>query len=143
MIVGITLIVIELFAAGLSGGGVNPARSLCAAIVRQEFQHYEWIYFVGYLIKSYLTANTRPFLGSVFAALVYSLVQFVEYDSERVKVEKEWNKRNSSQMSSTASDVVTDNSFTTASKSHSSRDIGGLNTEGLRSQRKEYTITRV
>src|ERR1700721_2638669 len=118
MIVGITLIVIELFAAGLSGGGENPARSLCAAIVRQEFQHYEWIYFIGYLIKSYLTANTRPFLGSVFAALVYSLVQFVEYDSERVKVEKEWNKRNSSQMSSTASDVVTDNSFTTASKSH-------------------------
>ena len=48
MVVGITLLVIELVAAGLSGGGVNPARVLSAAIVKREWETYEWIYFVGY-----------------------------------------------------------------------------------------------
>jgi glycerol uptake facilitator-like aquaporin len=47
-VTGLSLISIELLAAGLSGGGVNPARVLAAAVVRPKFEHYEWIYFVGY-----------------------------------------------------------------------------------------------
>jgi len=47
MAVGLTLISIELFAAGLSGGGVNPARALCTAIVKRKWESYEWIYFLG------------------------------------------------------------------------------------------------
>jgi glycerol uptake facilitator-like aquaporin len=45
--IGLTLIVIELVGAGLSGAGVNPARVLCAAIVEGQWETYEWIYFLG------------------------------------------------------------------------------------------------
>ena len=41
-----------------------------------------WPYFT--------TIHGRPFLGSIFAALVYSLVQFIEYDNERAQVHAKW-----------------------------------------------------
>ena len=72
---------IELLSAGLSGGGVNPARALCAALVKQEFQGYEWIYFVGYLFSHHL-GDVSPFIGSVFAALFYFAVKGVEFYTE-------------------------------------------------------------
>jgi glycerol uptake facilitator-like aquaporin len=44
----VTLITIELVAAPFSGGGVNPARVLSAAIVARHWDGYDWLYFVGY-----------------------------------------------------------------------------------------------
>jgi len=49
VVIGITLILIELVAAPFSGAGVNPARSLSAAIVARHWNGYDWIYYLGYL----------------------------------------------------------------------------------------------
>lgn len=64
MVIGITLVVIELVAAPFSGAGVNPARSLSAAIVAGHWNGYDWIYYVGYTLPSSLPSH--PSSSSLF-----------------------------------------------------------------------------
>jgi aquaporin NIP len=65
--IGGTLLVIHVFAGGVSGASVNPARSLGPAIVDGDFSDL-WVYL------------TAPFIGGVIGAVLY---EFIRGDGDR------------------------------------------------------------
>ncbi len=64
--IGSTLLVIELFSGGVTGGSVNPARSLGPALISGTFGDL-WIYL------------TAPFIGAVIGAIGF---EFMRGDEE-------------------------------------------------------------
>lgn len=60
--IGLTLLFAELFGGELTGGSLNPARTLGPAIVSGTYDDI-WIYFVG------------PVLGGILAALLYRFLR--------------------------------------------------------------------
>jgi MIP family channel proteins len=62
--IGVTVVFNVLIAGAISGGSMNPARSLGPALFgSHESLHYYWIYLVG------------PFGGAVAAALLYEAIR--------------------------------------------------------------------
>jgi aquaporin NIP len=59
--IGSTLLVIQLFAGGVSGGSVNPARSLAPSLISGSFNDL-WIYL------------TAPFIGAVIGAIAFEFM---------------------------------------------------------------------
>lgn len=63
--IGLSLFVAHLGGVYFTGCGVNPARSFGPNVVGPSFPSYHWIYWVG------------PFLGSLLASGVYSMLKHV------------------------------------------------------------------
>lgn len=64
--IGLTLFACELFALSFTGGSLNTARSFGPAVV-SGFDASHWVYWVG------------PFLGSLLAVVLYSILKHVKY----------------------------------------------------------------
>ncbi|KAG9051226.1 hypothetical protein FS837_010513 [Tulasnella sp. UAMH 9824] len=64
--IGLTLFACELFALIYTGGSLNTARSFGPAVV-SGFDASHWVYWLG------------PFLGSLLAVALYSILKHVEY----------------------------------------------------------------
>ena len=65
--IGISLFMAHMALTGYTGTGVNPARSLGAAVAARYFPHYHWIYWIG------------PLLGAFLAWSVWQLLQILDY----------------------------------------------------------------
>lgn len=65
--IGIAFFVCELCGVFLTGGSLNPARSLGPAVVSRSFPGYHWIYWLG------------PLLGAVLAAGFFTLLKRMRY----------------------------------------------------------------
>ncbi|KAL2157090.1 hypothetical protein VTH06DRAFT_7046 [Thermothelomyces fergusii] len=65
--IGITFFLAELVGAYFTGGSLNPARSLCPAVINHSFPGYFWIYWVG------------PLLGSLLACAFYVLLKYLRW----------------------------------------------------------------
>nr|CAI6666193.1 CNT_HP1_G0033380.mRNA.1.CDS.1 [Saccharomyces cerevisiae] len=65
--IGISLFMTHMALTGYTGTGVNPARSLGAAVAARYFPHYHWIYWIG------------PLLGAFLAWSVWQLLQILDY----------------------------------------------------------------
>lgn len=65
--IGISLFIAHVALTAYTGTGVNPARSLGAAVAARYFPHYHWIYWIG------------PLLGSILAWSVWQLLQILDY----------------------------------------------------------------
>ncbi|CAI5168312.1 BEM_HP_G0087230.mRNA.1.CDS.1 [Saccharomyces cerevisiae] len=65
--IGISLFMPHMALTGYTGTGVNPARSLGAAVAARYFPHYHWIYWIG------------PLLGAFLAWSVWQLLQILDY----------------------------------------------------------------
>ena len=66
--IGSALLVIQLFAGGVSGGSVNPARSLAPSLISGSFTDL-WIYL------------TAPFIGAVIGAIGFEFMRGEEEGS--------------------------------------------------------------
>ncbi|GAA5975960.1 hypothetical protein JCM10908_005339 [Rhodotorula pacifica] len=64
--IGLALFVAELGSVSLTGGSLNPARTLGPDVIATTFNGYVWIYFLG------------PFLGAAVAAGFYRLLKYME-----------------------------------------------------------------
>ncbi|AJV94124.1 Aqy1p [Saccharomyces cerevisiae YJM1549] len=67
LLIGISLFIAHVALTAYTGTGVNPARSLGAAVAARYFPHYHWIYWIGTL------------LGSILAWSVWQLLQILDY----------------------------------------------------------------
>ncbi|CAD6565881.1 MAG: hypothetical protein CYPHOPRED_000082 [Cyphobasidiales sp. Tagirdzhanova-0007] len=67
--IGLTLFVCQMFGTLWTGCGMNPARSFGPSVVTASFPKYHWIYWVG------------PFLGSLLATGIYSILKAFDYGS--------------------------------------------------------------
>ncbi|KAK0556134.1 Aquaporin-1 [Tilletia horrida] len=67
--IGLALFLSELWATGLTGGSLNPARSLGPDVIAAEFDGSAWIYYVG------------PYAGATLAFLLYWLLKFFNYQT--------------------------------------------------------------
>ncbi|KAM7535897.1 hypothetical protein Aperf_G00000102563 [Anoplocephala perfoliata] len=56
----LTIALLSYLAGPISGGSMNPFRSICAAIIQGNYEH-QWIYFVG------------PIIGTLVACLIYEV----------------------------------------------------------------------
>ncbi|AJV57724.1 hypothetical protein H805_YJM1385L00011 [Saccharomyces cerevisiae YJM1385] len=65
--IGISLFMTHMALTGYTGTGVNPARSLGAAVAARYFPHYHWIYWIS------------PLLGAFLAWSVWQLLQILDY----------------------------------------------------------------
>ncbi|CAI4626666.1 AQG_2a_G0035050.mRNA.1.CDS.1 [Saccharomyces cerevisiae] len=65
--IGISLFMAHMALTGYTGTGVNPARSLGAAVAARYFPHYHWIYWIS------------PLLGAFLAWSVWQLLQILDY----------------------------------------------------------------
>ncbi|CAI5301885.1 ASB_HP2_G0035330.mRNA.1.CDS.1 [Saccharomyces cerevisiae] len=65
--IGISLFMTHMALTGYTGTGVNPARSLGAAVAARYFPHYHWIYWIG------------PLLGAFLAWSGWQLLQILDY----------------------------------------------------------------
>ncbi|KAI0342913.1 aquaporin-like protein [Trametopsis cervina] len=65
--IGLTLLTCHLFAVNYTGAGMNTARSFGPAVVTGFPYGTQWIYWLG------------PLLGSLFAALFYSILKHYRY----------------------------------------------------------------
>lgn len=85
--VGFVIIVCGLFANSLTGGSMNPARSLGPALFAGgEALSTIWLYFVG------------PFIGATLGALVYELIRGHEHHAKPVLEEFPVKKRKIQQL---------------------------------------------
>ncbi|KAG8945070.1 hypothetical protein FRC04_001231 [Tulasnella sp. 424] len=64
--IGLTLFACELFSLSFTGGSLNTARSFGPAVVT-GFNASHWVYWLG------------PFLGTLLAVAMYSILKHVEY----------------------------------------------------------------
>jgi aquaporin NIP len=69
--IGSTLLVIQLFGGGVSGGSVNPARSLAPSLISGSFTDL-WIYL------------TAPFIGAVIGAIGFEFMRGSEEGSTSI-----------------------------------------------------------
>ncbi|EHN01334.1 Aqy1p [Saccharomyces cerevisiae x Saccharomyces kudriavzevii VIN7] len=65
--IGISLFIAHVALTGYTGTGVNPARSLGAAVAARYFPTYHWIYWIG------------PLLGAFLAWCIWQLLQILDY----------------------------------------------------------------
>ncbi|QLG71682.1 hypothetical protein HG535_0C00300 [Zygotorulaspora mrakii] len=79
--IGISLFIAHLALTAYTGTGVNPARSLGAAVAAREFPNYFWIYWIG------------PLLGAILAWSIWQALHWLNYQDvvacEKKRVEKE------------------------------------------------------
>lgn len=68
-VIGIALFIGHLFAVFYTGAGLNPARSLGPAIVKEYFPVYHWIYWVG------------PILAALITGMFYRLMKWADYET--------------------------------------------------------------
>jgi aquaporin related protein len=66
--IGMALFVVMIAGTAYTGGAVNPARSLGCAVAARKFPGYHWIYWLG------------PIMGSLLSAGFYRLVKFFHYE---------------------------------------------------------------
>ncbi|EHK16265.1 uncharacterized protein TRIVIDRAFT_228188 [Trichoderma virens Gv29-8] len=64
--IGLAVFIAHICGTNFTGTGINPARSFGPAVVT-DFTGYQWIYWVG------------PFLGSLLAFAVYTILKWLEY----------------------------------------------------------------
>ncbi|KAL7929758.1 aquaporin-like protein [Trichoderma chlorosporum] len=64
--IGLAVFIAHICGTNFTGTGINPARSFGPAVVT-DFTGYQWIYWLG------------PFLGSLLAFAVYSILKWLEY----------------------------------------------------------------
>jgi len=67
--IGLALFLCELFATGLTGGSLNPARTLGPDVIAATFDGTTWIYY------------TAPFVGTFLSAGVYWLLKVSRYET--------------------------------------------------------------
>ncbi|CCH62768.1 hypothetical protein TBLA_0I01090 [Henningerozyma blattae CBS 6284] len=65
--IGVVLFIIHLSLVAYTGCGVNPARSLGAALAKKSFPPYHWIYWIG------------PLLGGLLGWSVWQLLVWLDY----------------------------------------------------------------
>ncbi|KYK57177.1 aquaporin-2 [Drechmeria coniospora] len=65
--IGIAVFIAHLCGTNFTGTGINPARSFGPCVVTGDFTTYQWIYWVG------------PFMGSFLAWGAYSLLKWLDY----------------------------------------------------------------
>lgn len=68
-VIGIALFIGHLFAVFYTGAGLNPARSLGPAIVKEYFPVYHWIYWVG------------PIIAAIITGLFYRFLKWADYET--------------------------------------------------------------
>ncbi|KAM0451540.1 hypothetical protein ACHAPV_009969 [Trichoderma viride] len=64
--IGLAVFIAHICGTNFTGTGINPARSFGPAVVT-SFTGYQWIYWAG------------PFMGSLLAFAVYSILKWMEY----------------------------------------------------------------
>lgn len=69
MAIGVAIFIGHLFSIYYSGAGLNPARSFGPCVAERSFPNYHWIYWLG------------PILGSVISAVLYHLLKFLHYET--------------------------------------------------------------
>lgn len=67
--IGLSLFVGHLFAVYYTGAGINPARSLGPNVIMGSFPNYHWIYWLG------------PILGSFLSAILHYLLKYLHYET--------------------------------------------------------------
>ncbi|KAK0520582.1 Aquaporin-1 [Tilletia horrida] len=67
--IGLALFLSELWATGLTGGSLNPARSLGPDVIASEFDGTAWIYYLA------------PYSGAFVAWAFYGLLKYFNYES--------------------------------------------------------------
>lgn len=67
--IGVSLFIDHMALTGYTGTGVNPARSLGAAVAARYFPGYHWIYWIG------------PLLGAFLAWSVWQILQWLDYQT--------------------------------------------------------------
>ncbi|KAH7303094.1 aquaporin-like protein [Stachybotrys elegans] len=67
--IGLALFLAELFATGLTGGSLNPARTLGPDVIAGEFEPSTWIYY------------TAPFVGTMLSAALYWALKASHYET--------------------------------------------------------------
>lgn len=65
--IGISLFIAHLALTAYTGTGVNPARSLGAAVAARKFPNYFWIYWIG------------PLLGAILAWSIWQALHWLNY----------------------------------------------------------------
>lgn len=78
--IGISLFIAHLALTAYTGTGVNPARSLGAALAARSFPVYFWIYWVG------------PILGASLAWFIWQTLHWLDYQ-DAVELEKQKKKK--------------------------------------------------
>jgi len=78
--IGLAISTCILFAGPLTGGSLNPARSLGPAIIGGNMANH-WVYWLG------------PILGGVCASIMYNLLFKAESEEEKKKVSEEEKKK--------------------------------------------------
>lgn len=78
--IGISLFIAHLALTGYTGTGVNPARSLGAAVAHRKFPVYFWIYWIG------------PLLGGLLASGIWHILHWLKYQ-DIVELEKQQRKK--------------------------------------------------
>lgn len=76
VMIGISLFLGHLICINYTGAGINPARSLGAAVAKRSFPVYFWIYWIG------------PIIGSIIAIGIWyfwSLVKVEEEEYEKLE----------------------------------------------------------
>ncbi|KAK9459843.1 aquaporin-like protein [Lipomyces oligophaga] len=69
LFIGLSLFIDHLVGVYFTGAGINPARSFGPNVAMASFPNYHYIYWLG------------PILGSVMAAALYHLLQFLHYET--------------------------------------------------------------
>ncbi|CDR39718.1 CYFA0S03e06436g1_1 [Cyberlindnera fabianii] len=67
--IGLALFIGHLICVYYTGAGLNPARSFGPCIAAASFPNYHWIYWVG------------PLLGSLISAALWHLLKFLDYET--------------------------------------------------------------
>lgn len=76
VLIGLSLFLGHLIAIKYTGAGINPARSLGAAVADRSFPVYFWIYWIG------------PIIGSLIAAGIWYFWTFLDYNQGNEDNEK-------------------------------------------------------
>ncbi|KAE8249384.1 hypothetical protein A4X13_0g5229 [Tilletia indica] len=67
--IGLALFMAELYATGLTGGSLNPARTLGPDVIASSFEGSTWIYYAG------------PYVGVLVSAAIYWLLKISKYET--------------------------------------------------------------
>ncbi|CAD6888743.1 unnamed protein product [Tilletia controversa] len=67
--IGLSLFMAELYATGLTGGSLNPARTLGPDVIASSFEGSTWIYYAG------------PYVGVLLSAALYLLLKSTHYET--------------------------------------------------------------